>query len=52
MHTAGWIHILLCSSGMFRNNIANESFLQLDHIFSGQNLFHGESGNPIEVTDM
>jgi len=36
---------------IFRNNIANESFLQPDHIFPGQNFFYGESGNRIEVTD-
>jgi hypothetical protein len=52
MHTEGWIRILLCPSGIFRDNIANESFLQLDHIFSGQNFFYGESGNRIDVTDV
>lgn len=52
MHPEGRIHILLCPSGIFRNNTANESFLQLDHTFSGRNFFYGESGNKIEVTDM
>jgi len=52
MHPEGWIHIFLCLSGIFRNNTANESFLQLYHTFSGQNFFYGEIGNRIEVTDM
>jgi hypothetical protein len=52
MHIERWIHIILCPSGTFWKNIANESFLQLDHIFSGQSFFYVKGGNRIEVTDM